>query len=370
MPENEYPNYSASTVYSTGTYVLWIAADTHKVYQSLTGVTSTATISNGSPAVVTKVAHGLTADMPISWATTGSLPTGLTVGVVYYVKSPLTDSFNLAATVGGAAINTSSAGSGTHTYTASANYNIAVTDETKWLEVGNDNRWKCFDSSVTSQTTNADSIANVFHTVGRVDSVALLNIEAASVTITQTDAIDGVVYNQTYSLVDDSGISDWYAYFMEPISRTTDKVVTDLLPYANATVSVTLTETGGTAACGGMILGQAKDISYLNNSSYVGTELGMKLSIQDYSVKQRDVFGNYTILERAFNKRTDFTVYVDNGYVSALFNLLASYRATPVVYIGYGPIGATIVYGFYKDFSIDIAYHTKSICTISLEGLT
>ena len=370
MPENEYPNYSASTVYSTGTYVLFISTNIHKIYQSLTGSTSVVTMTIASPCVVSWTAHGLAAGTPISFTTTGALPTGIVSGTVYYVLSPLTDSFNIAATVGGAAINTSGSQSGVHTAIGSANYNVVVTDETKWLDVGNDNRWKCFDESITSQTTNADSIANVFHTVGRVDSVALLNIDAASVTITQTDALEGVVYNQTYNLVDDSGITDWYAYFMEPILRATDKVVTDLLPYANATVAVTLTDTGGTAACGGMVLGQAKDVSYIYNSNYVGTELGIRVGIQNYSVKQRDAFGNYTILERAFNKTADFTVYVDNGYVSALYNLLASYRATPVVYIGYGPIGATIIYGFYKDFSIDIAYHTKSICTISLEGLT
>jgi hypothetical protein len=41
----------------------------------------------------------------------GSMPTGLTAGVPYYVVSPSGDTFSVSATKGGAAINTSSTGS-------------------------------------------------------------------------------------------------------------------------------------------------------------------------------------------------------------------------------------------------------------------
>ena len=77
----------------------------------------TCTISNASPAVVTKTAHGLENGMAVVFSTTGSLPTGLTAGTVYYVVNKATDTFQVSATSGGSAINTSSAGSGTHTMT-------------------------------------------------------------------------------------------------------------------------------------------------------------------------------------------------------------------------------------------------------------
>ena len=78
------------------------------------------TISNASPAIVTINDHGLKDDDPIVFRTTGSLPTGLTVGVVYYVNYRGTDSFYVAATPDGANLNTSSAGAGTH-YVATGN---------------------------------------------------------------------------------------------------------------------------------------------------------------------------------------------------------------------------------------------------------
>lgn len=73
------------------------------------------TITNASPGVVTWNAHGFSVDMPVVFSTTGALPTGLTAGVTYYIKSVTANTFTVAASPGGLAINTSSAGSGTHT---------------------------------------------------------------------------------------------------------------------------------------------------------------------------------------------------------------------------------------------------------------
>lgn len=79
---------------------------------------ATVTISSDSPGVVTWTAHGLAADTAVVFTTTGALPTGLTAGTTYYVKTVLDpDTFTVSATKGGTAINTSSAGSGTHTGT-------------------------------------------------------------------------------------------------------------------------------------------------------------------------------------------------------------------------------------------------------------
>lgn len=77
---------------------------------------ATATISIASPGVVTWTSHGLLANDPVKFSTTGALPTGLTAGTTYYVKTVLTaDTFTLSATSGGTVIATSGSQSGTHT---------------------------------------------------------------------------------------------------------------------------------------------------------------------------------------------------------------------------------------------------------------
>lgn len=79
---------------------------------------STVTISNATPAVVTWANHMLADNTPVELTTTGTLPTGLSTGTVYFVRDSKQGTFNLAFTPGGAALSTSSAGSGTHTATA------------------------------------------------------------------------------------------------------------------------------------------------------------------------------------------------------------------------------------------------------------
>ena len=76
------------------------------------------TITNASPAVITWVNHGLTADDVVRFTTTGSLPSGLVVGTSYYVIPVTTDTFRVCLASGGkngTPVNTTTAGSGVHT---------------------------------------------------------------------------------------------------------------------------------------------------------------------------------------------------------------------------------------------------------------
>ena len=232
-----------------------------------------------------------------------------------------------------------------------------------WLDTGSTNRWRMFDVSVTSQTEaiNGD-IQVTLKSPARVSAVCLFNIDASSVRITMTDAVDGLVYDKTTSLVSNSGITDWYAYFLAPIVRFPDFIASDLPAYSGATVAVTLAGGGGTAKCGACIVGSQRIIG--------GAQYGLSTGIQDYSVKSKDAFGNYSILERAYNKKVTMTVRVENSLIDELQVVLAAFRATPLVFIGADDYLSTAVYGFYKDFSTTIAYKKTSICSLSLEGLT
>ena len=77
----------------------------------------TVTMTIASPGVMTFNAHGAANGTPVSFGTTGALPTGITAGTTYYVVATAANTFEVAATVGGAAINTSGSQSGAHTAT-------------------------------------------------------------------------------------------------------------------------------------------------------------------------------------------------------------------------------------------------------------
>ena len=73
------------------------------------------TVTIASPGVLTLAAHGFVAGDTVLLETDGALPTGLSVDTVYYVVETVTaNTFSLALTKGGTAINTSGSQSGVH----------------------------------------------------------------------------------------------------------------------------------------------------------------------------------------------------------------------------------------------------------------
>jgi hypothetical protein len=83
--------------------------------------TDTVTMTIASPAVITYAgADNFAVNDPVTFTTTGALPTGIVAGTTYYVKTVNsgTNAITIAATAGGAAINTSGAQSGVHTMQA------------------------------------------------------------------------------------------------------------------------------------------------------------------------------------------------------------------------------------------------------------
>ncbi len=108
----------------------WLAADGSTVLRSTQLGTrlfknATVTLTLASPGVVNWAAHGLAANAPVKFFTTGALPTGLTAGthglnsagtIFYVVGSSITGgAFQVSATPGGSAISFSGSQSGVHT---------------------------------------------------------------------------------------------------------------------------------------------------------------------------------------------------------------------------------------------------------------
>lgn len=111
---------------STGKYTI-----DQLVYMVNRYATSTVTISNATPAVITWNSHGLISGQRIQLSTTGSLPTGLATSTTYWVYVVDANTFRVSTSLAnlqaGTYVATSSAGSGTHTATC---IQISVTSNT------------------------------------------------------------------------------------------------------------------------------------------------------------------------------------------------------------------------------------------------
>lgn len=95
----------------------------------------TCTISNATPAVVTKNGHGFATGDMIWFSTTGSLPTGLTANTTqYYAINNDANTFWIATSyanaIAGTKVATSSAGAGTHTVHQDSIWTAITPDDT------------------------------------------------------------------------------------------------------------------------------------------------------------------------------------------------------------------------------------------------
>lgn len=247
----------------------------------------------------------------------------------------------------------------------SSNTTEPSTDDTKWQDLGVCNKCAAFDGQVSTITTKATSPLIITLNTGIVNSVAMLGLVGQTVSIVVTDGgASPPVYSRTINL-DGTIILDWYMYFFEPYVQLGEVVLTDLPPYLNAQITMTLSS-GSAVSIGELLFGTVYTLGA------DGTEYGATVGIIDYSRKDTDPdTGKTTFVQRAFSKRMSGQFLVNNESINGVQRILADVRAIPSVYIGsedpvYAPL---VVYGFYRDFTIDIAYPTKSWCRLEVEGL-
>lgn len=233
----------------------------------------------------------------------------------------------------------------------------------KWSDLGYDNRWRMFDAIVGSKTSQANSITVTIAPGEVIDSIAFLDVSATEISIVMTDPINGVVYSETVNMITKSVVVDAYTYFFEPIITGTAVVLLGIPAYANASIAVTISYPSGTASIGTLALGLQK---------YIGmTQYNPSVSITDYSKKDVDAFGNYTVIQRAYSKKLSCETVVNNTAIDDLYDTLAGYRTTPVIWVGSDErYSSMIVFGFYKSFVITIPYPSESICSLEIEGLS
>lgn len=237
------------------------------------------------------------------------------------------------------------------------------TSPTSWLLVGPDNTHALFDNQVNTQTVSSSPLVVVIKPLTYVNALYFGNLEASTLRVTVKDnGVGPDVYDSGVLSLDSTVILDWYMYFFEPVSFKPEVVLTNLPPYVNAVITMTLSGTGN-VKIGNWVYGNIYDLGM--------TQYGASAGIRDFSVKTTDDFGNTTFIQRAYSKRMQSSVMVPNTQLPSFYKLMSDVRATPSVWIGTteSNYNALIVYGFYKDFNMDIAYPSYAMCNIEIEGL-
>lgn len=242
-----------------------------------------------------------------------------------------------------------------------------ITDTTQpagWVYLGPTNRWAAFDDEIGTITSGTSPVTIVLRP-GGVAGVALFELDAESARVTLKDTTGGTIVYQEDIDLDGSIIYDIYDWFFAENEQMRDVVLTDIPgSYTDGELTLELFGTG-TASIGVFLLGSVVDIGE--------TQTGASVGIIDYSrVTRNPDFGKVTIQKRAYSKRGTFAIMCKPEDMNRNFRTFASIRSTPCVFIGTQEYGyePLLIYGIYRDFSIDVEYRTKHLCSVQVEGMT
>lgn len=240
-----------------------------------------------------------------------------------------------------------------------------------WMKISATNLWKLFDMIVAPDRTEVDK--NIFPVIwdsgiswqsgvswttaeytsfqvtvqpGEIDSVAILNADCTS-----------------FAVIIMNGETEVFNEVVTPsITDNFNSVIENLPSYPNATIEVLFRDSNGdTIYVGEIIYGVAKTLGI--------TRYGVNVGIVDYSLKERNWDGTFSIVERAFSRRSDFNFFVPTSAHTGTLRILENYRSIPLVWIISDLYSTTIVYGYYRDLRMTVRSNALTEGSVSIEGL-
>ena len=211
----------------------------------------------------------------------------------------------------------------------------------QWVEVEATNKWKVFDGKIANQMQVVSPAVYTITPGVAFNSVALLNVEATTVRI----QVNSPAYDQSVS----TGISDI--------------VKTDLAGGVASVLTITITNTAGLAKCGEIVVGNTTILGALDSST------NPVWSFDDYSTKERDVFGDWKIIPRSDSEKLNFNLITDYASQDTVAAFVRANKLTPLVFIGNPSFATLINYGILKSVSIPIKFRGKTLIPMEVDGL-
>lgn len=237
------------------------------------------------------------------------------------------------------------------------------TDATHWAPAGRTNKWGMFDRTSGTLTTTDSPLSTVTlpGQSGGLHAEGLVGAEAH--VVVKSSATGSVVYDETFDLDDTviTSVYDWF--FVDRVQKTTLTLVD--LPDQFYAPQLTFEITGDAdVSCDALRVGRAYNLGV--------TLDGAAIELIDFSKKETDGYAVTDVTEGPFSKRLRCKIITDQANFNALFNLLASVRAVPVVYIASTKEGleTLTVVGWSATLTIDAQFDSVIYANLEVEGIS
>ncbi|WP_031392948.1 hypothetical protein [Sphingomonas sp. STIS6.2] len=262
-----------------------------------------------------------------------------------------------------------------------------------WLDVGPTNRWAMFDQAIGSTTTDDNVITVALRPGSAVSGLAILDTNAARV------RVQAPGYDRTVAVT--GGATS--ALFLDLVTSTGASLTVTLTAVGNSAQRVLLDDAAAFGDSGtfrdtvaGTASGESPswddsgtvrdttawpDTRVGDGTVSVGTFMVGTLrplgrtgssptsSITDYSKRETDDFGEIAIVPRAWAKRMAAKALIRTDAVEQVIGRVAAVRAVPSLWLADRATESLTVYGFFKDFSVEIGQSVSTL-SLSIEGFS
>jgi len=250
--------------------------------------------------------------------------------------------------------------------------NYPPTSPTHWIDLGYVNRWRMFDGGTFTQSSQATSITCTLEVDDFCNSLACFNVDAAEATIKVYSGAD-LIHERWVDMRIGSSGANWWEYFygqVEYNDAMRDFVDLSIPGGHGHRIDLEFERTGGSVGVGLIVVGRQQQLG--------STLYGSRIGLVDYSRKEVDDFGNFSVVQRKFSKRAELDILASTPDAARIQRAMIAIRATPTVFVGSAEsdIGntnprfeETIVYGYYRDFDLLLETAGMATYTLEIEGL-
>ncbi len=231
-----------------------------------------------------------------------------------------------------------------------------------WEDIGPTLKWAMFDTLRNTATVGASPITTVITPGTRVDTLAVLGVDADTVRIQMTISGDEV-YDETADLITRGAVS-WYDYFFQKFRQQSVYLFQNIPPFTNGVITATFTRSTGNPRCGALATGSKVEIGT--------TQKNPNDDILNFSTIERDSFGNSTLIPRRTAPKATLVVWAAPSLLPGIRAARISLNARPAVFAGLTDndsafFPSLLILGYYRGWSIALTHLNQVIQTIELE---
>jgi hypothetical protein len=250
--------------------------------------------------------------------------------------------------------------------------NSPPTSPLHWIDLGYVNRWRMFDGGTFTQTRQDDSITCTLEIEGFCNAMAFFGVDAAEATI-KVYSNDALIHERWVDMRIGSSGANWWEYFYGQVEFSDplrDFVDLSIPGGYGHRIELEFEREDGSVGVGLIVVGRQQKLG--------DTLFGSRIGLTDYSRKEADDFGNFSVVQRKFAKRAELDILASTPDAARIQRAMIAIRATPTVFVGSvaSDIGSdnplfeeTIVYGYYRDFDLLLENAGISTYTLEIEGL-